>query len=188
MLMNGKINLLLLDEPTNHLDLPSREWIEDAVGEYGETLIFISHDRYFINRFATRIWDIEDGVLTDFKGSYSEYRRFREQGSGGRDQGTGIRGQGVVGKGQGAGDRGHGAAGEPLREAKTKKKPSDIQKELRRLEREIEKREIELDELEQLKRQHSAEYEKLLELGERESEIVDALDELYKQWEMYSEE
>jgi len=55
MLMKSEINLLILDEPTNHLDLASREWIEDAVELYDETLLFISHDRYFINRFATRI-------------------------------------------------------------------------------------------------------------------------------------
>ncbi|MFQ9917314.1 MAG: ATP-binding cassette domain-containing protein [Flavonifractor plautii] len=61
MLMDEKINLLVLDEPTNHLDIQSREWIEEAVEEYEGNLLFVSHDRYFIDRFATRIWMLEDG-------------------------------------------------------------------------------------------------------------------------------
>ena len=70
MLMDAKINLLILDEPTNHLDIQSREWIEEAVEEYEGNLLFVSHDRYFIDRFATRIWMLEDGHITDFRGTY----------------------------------------------------------------------------------------------------------------------
>ena len=58
MLMDDEINFLILDEPTNHLDIASREWIEEAVEAYDGTLLFVSHDRYFINRFATRIWEL----------------------------------------------------------------------------------------------------------------------------------
>ena len=61
MLMDEKINLLILDEPTNHLDIASREWIEAALEEYEGTLLFVSHDRYFVDRFATRIWELKDG-------------------------------------------------------------------------------------------------------------------------------
>ena len=63
MLMDEKINLLILDEPTNHLDVASREWIEEAVESYEGNLLFVSHDRYFINRFATRIWMLENGQI-----------------------------------------------------------------------------------------------------------------------------
>jgi len=77
LLMAGEVNMLLLDEPTNHLDIASREWIERAVDEYPGTLLFISHDRYFINRFATRIWELEDGTLTDYPCGYAEYRALK---------------------------------------------------------------------------------------------------------------
>jgi len=76
LLMKEETNFLLLDEPTNHLDIQSREWIEEAVEAFDQTLLFISHDRYFTARFATRIWVLEDGVLTDFLGTYEEYREW----------------------------------------------------------------------------------------------------------------
>ncbi|OUN20918.1 ABC transporter ATP-binding protein [Flavonifractor sp. An82] len=79
MLMDEKINLLILDEPTNHLDIASREWIEDAVADYEGNLLFVSHDRYFIKQFATRIWMLEDGHITDFKGTFEEFRAARER-------------------------------------------------------------------------------------------------------------
>ena len=79
MLMDEKINLLILDEPTNHLDIQSREWIEEAVEEYEGNLLFVSHDRYFIDRFATRIWMLEGGRITDFKGSYQEFQAVRQR-------------------------------------------------------------------------------------------------------------
>ena len=73
MLMQEKVNFLILDEPTNHLDIESREWIEDAVADWEGTILFISHDRYFLNKFASRIWDMKDGQIADFYGSYDEY-------------------------------------------------------------------------------------------------------------------
>ena len=79
MLMGGEINFLILDEPTNHLDIASREWIEDALSDYEETLLFVSHDRYFIEKFATRIWALENGVITDFRGGYEEYRQWQQR-------------------------------------------------------------------------------------------------------------
>ena len=74
LFMNTGVNTLFLDEPTNHLDILSREWLEDAIDEFSETMIFVSHDRYFINRFATRIWQVQDGRIRDFVGTYEEFR------------------------------------------------------------------------------------------------------------------
>ena len=79
MLMDEEINLLILDEPTNHLDIASREWIEEAVEAYEGTLLFVSHDRYFINRFATRIWELENGVITDYPVPFGRYREIKER-------------------------------------------------------------------------------------------------------------
>ena len=65
--------LLCMDEPTNHLDLASREILEDALGIFPGTIVFISHDRYFINRIATRIVHVDRGTLTSYLGSYDDY-------------------------------------------------------------------------------------------------------------------
>ena len=79
LFMYQKINTLFLDEPTNHLDILSREWVEDAIDDFSETMIFVSHDRYFIDRFATRIWQVEDGRIIDFLGGYKEFKEQRER-------------------------------------------------------------------------------------------------------------
>jgi ATPase subunit of ABC transporter with duplicated ATPase domains len=79
MLMDDEINFLILDEPTNHLDIASREWIEEAVEAYDGTLLFVSHDRYFINRFATRIWELSGGTITDYPMGFTQYRQVKAQ-------------------------------------------------------------------------------------------------------------
>ena len=160
MLMNGEVNLLILDEPTNHLDLPSREWIEGAVSEYGETLIFISHDRYFIDRFATRIWEIEDGIFSDFMGTFAQYREFKAENIAATPVKTAL-----------------------VQQQKIKRKPSDMQKELRKMERDIENLENDLNEIRRQKDEFSTDYEKLMELDDRETETNKALDKLYDEWE-----
>lgn len=77
ILMDNDINLLILDEPTNHLDINSRQWMEDIIDKFKGTLIFVSHDRYLINTFATRIWDMEDGQIKDFIGKYGDYIKWK---------------------------------------------------------------------------------------------------------------
>ncbi len=79
MLMDEEINFLVLDEPTNHLDIASREWIEEAVEAFDGTLLFVSHDRYFINRFATRIWELADGTITDYPMGFAEYKAMKAE-------------------------------------------------------------------------------------------------------------
>jgi len=73
LLMQNQVNFLILDEPTNHLDIESREWIEDAVSEFNGTMLFISHDRFFLNRFASKIWSMKDGEITVFGGGFEDY-------------------------------------------------------------------------------------------------------------------
>ena len=76
LLMQNKANFLILDEPTNHLDIESREWIEEAVADFDGTKLFISHDRYFLNKFSTKIWSMKDGDIVDFHGGFNEFLEF----------------------------------------------------------------------------------------------------------------
>jgi len=73
LLMQTTANFLIMDEPTNHLDIDSREWIEDAVADWDGTMLFISHDRYFLNKFATKIWSMDAGTITEFIGTFDDY-------------------------------------------------------------------------------------------------------------------
>ena len=79
MLMDDEVNFLILDEPTNHLDIASREWIEEAVEGFDGTLLFVSHDRYFINRFATRVWELEEQRITDYPMGFARYRKIKAE-------------------------------------------------------------------------------------------------------------
>ena len=72
-LMLRKDNVLLLDEPTNHLDMDSREVLEDALSDFPGTILAISHDRYFINRFATKVIVLEEGGIKEYLGNYDDY-------------------------------------------------------------------------------------------------------------------
>ena len=162
MLMDEKINLLILDEPTNHLDIASREWVEAAIEEFEGVLLFVSHDRYFIEKFAERIWLLEDGTIRDFPCGYQKYRSILE----------------------------HEAAAKPapVVEAKPKKeKPKGGTKEseklVRRLEREIEKQEAAIAELDAKIEAAAVDYQELTRLlGEKET-AENELMALMEQWE-----
>lgn len=78
-LMMQKANLLILDEPTNHLDLDSKEVLENALIEYPGTLLFVSHDRYFVNRMATRVVELSSSSMTNFLGDYDYYVAKKEE-------------------------------------------------------------------------------------------------------------
>ena len=99
-------NTLLLDEPTNHLDLDSKEVLLDALADYGGTLIFVSHDRYFVERLATRIVEVADRKATLYPGTYSEYLWSKSSGASGASGATGasgaVRSTGATGVGRGA--------------------------------------------------------------------------------------
>jgi len=73
LLMQNQANFLILDEPTNHLDIESREWIEDAIAEFSGTMLFISHDRFFLNQFASKIWSMKEGEIEVFDGGFEEF-------------------------------------------------------------------------------------------------------------------
>ena len=169
MLMRGDINLLILDEPTNHLDLASREWMEDAIADYSEALIFVSHDRYFIEKFATRIWAFENGRLTDFRGSFSEYREYRAR-------------QEAIAQAAKA------AAPKPEKKSQRRKGTPEREKEARRCEREIEKIESRLREIEREAGEHASDYQRLMELEDEKARLNPELDALYSRWEELQDE
>ena len=168
MLMDEKINLLVLDEPTNHLDLQSREWIEAAVEEYEGNLLFVSHDRYFIDRFATRIWALENGQVTDFRGTFQEYQAAKAR----------------------AQAQGSAAKPQPVKEEKPKQdKPrrsggtKELEKQLKAAEREVAKAEERMFELTEQMKEFSADYLKLQELYEQKDALETEIFKLYADWE-----
>ena len=162
MLMDEKINLLILDEPTNHLDIASREWVECAIEEYDGTLIFVSHDRYFVDKFATRIWELEDGTIRDYPCGYAKYRSLKEN-----------------------------AAIRPIPQtAKPEKKPQPKprtdskaqEKEVRRLEREIARLEQTLAELDRQMKARASDYQELIRLTAEREQAEAELNARMEEW------
>lgn len=162
ILMKNDINFLILDEPTNHLDIASREWIEEAVEEFGGTLLFVSHDRYFINRFATRIWELENGEIRDFIGTYEQYKAVKAMEEVGK-----IQVKAPVQK----------------KEKPKKNKKASPEKLMARLEREIASLETKIEEITKQEEEFSSDYEKLMELGNQKAELEAQLEEKYAEWE-----
>ena len=163
--MGKNINLLVLDEPTNHLDIDSREWIEDAIEDYNEALIFVSHDRYFIERFANRIWAFSmDGTVLDYQGTYPEYRSYLARQ--------------IVFRNNEAEKKKTGAK----TESKPKKR-SPNSKTAAKIEREIARKEERMAQLTKDEETFSTDYEKLMELSEEKTQLDQELLELYEQWE-----
>ena len=163
MLMGGDINLLILDEPTNHLDIASREWMEDALSDYEQTLLFVSHDRYFIEKFATRIWALRDGEITDFRGGYREYCTWRER----QDQ---LRLATALPK-------------QEKKEEKKKPHQPNSEKQIAKTEREIARLEEKIAALDREAETYAADYQKLMEIGAEREELDGELMALYEKWE-----
>ncbi len=168
MLMDEKINLLILDEPTNHLDIASREWMEDALEEYEGALIFVSHDRYFVDKFATRIWELENAQIRDFPCGYAKYRAIKEK-------------EAI-------------AAPQAAREKKEhKEKPKAaaanskaVEKKLRAVEREVEKLETAVAAYEPQIEAAASDYQELARLMAEKTETEEQLAALMEQWEELS--
>lgn len=74
ILLQQQINTLIFDEPTNHIDIPTKEVLEEALSNFAGTLIFVSHDRYFINKFADKIFEFSSGKVTTYHGNYDYYK------------------------------------------------------------------------------------------------------------------
>lgn len=163
MLMGSEINFLILDEPTNHLDIASREWMEDALSTYDEALLFVSHDRYFIEKFATRIWFLENGIITDYHGGYSRFKEYMQRQA--------VFSQTVK-------------KSESKQEKPRKKDNAPNKgKQMLKLEKEIERLEAELKGLDALCEENACDYQKLMELEAKKEELNLKLLEAYEAWE-----
>ncbi|WP_295579221.1 ribosomal protection-like ABC-F family protein [uncultured Oscillibacter sp.] len=172
MLMDDEINFLILDEPTNHLDIDSREWIEEAVEAYDGTLLFVSHDRYFINRFATRIWELSEGTITDYPMGFAQYRAMKAQEEAERAE-----------------------VPKPAREKPAAERPARgnkaqqaARKQLTICERDIARAEERIAALEADMEAAACDYEKLSGLVQEKEAAQEELDALYGKWEQLSEE
>ena len=167
-LMYDKLNMLVLDEPTNHLDILAREWIEEAVEGFTGTLLFVSHDRYFVSRFASRIIVLMEDGYVDFTGNYEQYLAFREKKAAER------------------------AAAAPVKPKKVREKPKGgtkpLEKKIAKLEREIAELEAQCADLDERMAQAGADAQKLMELSAEREAVDEALMEKMEQWEALSTE
>ncbi|SEK62136.1 ATP-binding cassette, subfamily F, member 3 [Pseudobutyrivibrio ruminis] len=178
-LMLSKSNLLILDEPTNHLDMDSKEMLEEALNEYDGTLLYVSHDRYFVNRTANMILELSNGHFTKYLGNYDDYIAKKEQ----------LSAANVVPTQESVTDSNASAAKLDFKEQKR------IEAEKRKLQNKISKIEEEIEKLEEkkakiqdefLKPENMTNSAKLNELTAEQNEIDSKLEDLYSQWEELS--
>ncbi|MDE5985129.1 MAG: ATP-binding cassette domain-containing protein, partial [Eubacterium sp.] len=167
-LMLGGFNFLLLDEPTNHLDAFSREELENTLLNYQGTMLIVSHDRYFINKLATRIVELTANGCNNYLGNYDDYAEHRY----------------VAEEEKAAKDK------PKVNDYKLKKeRQSNFRKlktALSRCEKDIEEIETEIAEIEE--KLTNAPYDELMQLTEKLNELTQKRDSLYEQWEQTSAE
>ena len=172
-LMLSQSNFLLLDEPTNHLDLASKEVLEDALLEYDGTIFTISHDRYFLNKIATKVLEISQDDIKEYLGNYDYYVEKKNELENPIDSKVS-----------------HSITKTQLKEERKRKKMEENQRKqekqsIKKLEEEISKQETRLNELELLMCDESiyANSEKSREIHEEYELIKGKLEELYTEWE-----
>ncbi|MEE0956257.1 MAG: ABC-F family ATP-binding cassette domain-containing protein [Eubacterium sp.] len=208
-LMLSEANFLILDEPTNHLDIISKEILEDALNSYTGTVLYVSHDRYFINQTCTRILDLANHVFVNYIGNYDYYLEKREEmtriyadaapvsdlGTRKTAAGQALKGSafaGVPGVKRVTSSAQSGSANAALdwkaqkeEQAKIRKRKNDLRKVEEEIDR-LEKRNKEIDD-EYLKQDVATDPVKCAELAKEQKENNDRLEELYVQWEELSE-
>ena len=175
-LMLSKANFLMLDEPTNHLDIQSREVLESAVRAYEGTLLYVSHDRYFINRTATRILDLTEKHLLNYIGNYDYYLEKKED----VERAFLVKDTAPVSSAQESASKDAWKA-QKEDEARRRKQKNDLMK----IEREIESLEAEDKEIDLLfeNPETASDAETLTELSRRKDDVLRRLEEAYALWE-----
>lgn len=184
-------NLLLMDEPTNHLDLFSKEVLLDALRSFDGTVIFVSHDRYFVNALATRIIEVENGALENFYGNYEYYREKKgDQPSG--DSGSNVGAGSVL---QSADISGAIMPAKEVRlldreeQKRQKREEEKRRKQLTEIEKDISVTEAAIGKLEQEmgKEGFFDDPERGRKAGERHAELNLRLEDLYRDWQNMSD-
>ncbi len=178
-LMLSEANFLILDEPTNHLDIMSKEILEDALNAYTGTVLYVSHDRYFINKTASRILDLSGKVLTNYLGNYDYYLEKKEA------------------LGAGPSPEENQTAASPVSDTKQIwKAQKELQAAQRKKENELKKCEESIEQLEQRNAeidllmsspQICTDAARLQELNQEKETNETTLNELYAKWELLSE-
>lgn len=180
-LMLSKSNFLILDEPTNHLDITSKEILENALNNYDGTVLYVSHDRYFINKTATRILDLKNKKLVNYIGNYDYYLEKC-------DEMTKIYAPETVSLSSGSSSS---AGTAPAAKADWKAQKEE-QAKLRKIQNEIKKTESRIDELEQIisecdselaKPEYATNVGKLMEIQKSKEAAESELETLYEKWE-----
>jgi len=169
VLMKKNPNLLLLDEPTNHLDIDSMEMLEEALLDYKGTILFISHDRYFINKIAHKVIELEHHQLREYPGNYDFYRNKKLSRS---QENTKKR----ITVEKPISQQDHASR------RKSANKEKSRSRRLQDIEEEVEKTEDSIAQTETDINAFGRDYEKLLELYEQRKLLQDKLDELLKEW------
>lgn len=150
MLMYNEVNFLILDEPTNHLDIDSREELEEVLKEFEGTLLFVSHDRYFINNIARRVVELSQGALISYDGNYEYYKEKSAQ----------LKSTMIVPKSVNADEEKKSAKAKKEKISKPEKANKNEFKQ-QRLEKQIEELEERLKEIEEAINEHGNDYEKV---------------------------
>lgn len=180
-LMLSKANFLILDEPTNHLDIVSKEILEDALNAYTGTVLYVSHDRYFINRTASRILELEHGTLTNYLGNYDYYLEKKDAQ---QPRANEITGNNAADTNTDTDNKQDWLARKEQQAAQRKK-----ENELNRCEERIEQLEKRIEEIDALMVSPDVctDVARLQELGKERAADDDELNRLYERWEQLSE-
>ncbi len=174
LLMLEKGNFLILDEPTNHLDLVAREALEDALKEFEGTLLFVSHDRYFISSLAGNFLEIEDGKITSFKGSYDEYTAEKQKAEEKQRAEEAVKAEEVRTAKPKSENKGFRSKEDRAKEVSRKQRIAFLEKQMKQLEEEQASLNEELS--------GSPDYKRVMEISERLCQIETELDSALSEW------
>lgn len=176
-LMLSNANFLILDEPTNHLDITSKEILENALKNYTGTILYVSHDRYFINQTATRILDLHDGGITSYIGNYDYYIEQQLVSTARAEEKAAVVREETENKKDWKRSK--------EEQAKERKRQNDLKKTESRIE-ELENLISSLDE-EMALPENATSAAKLSELAKQQAKANEELEQLYEIWEKLSE-